>query len=50
MQDFLPGISLPMSVLQQEFPQEKSYPLNYHKDACCGIIGQLPIPDGIGKS
>lgn len=28
---------------------EKSYPLNYHKDACCGIIGQLPVPDGIGK-
>ena len=21
----------------------------YHKDACCGIIGSIPAPDGIGK-
>ena len=27
----------------------KSHPLNFYKDAHCGIIGQMPIPDGIGK-
>ncbi len=27
----------------------KSHPLNYYKDARCGIIGQMPVPDGIGK-
>lgn len=26
----------------------KSHPLNYYKEARCGIIGQIPIPDGIG--
>ena len=28
---------------------EKVYPLTYHQDAGCGIIGQIPAPDGIGK-
>lgn len=28
---------------------EKVYPLTYHQDAGCGIIGQIPSPDGIGK-
>ncbi len=23
--------------------------MDYHKDACCGIIGSIPAPDGIGK-
>lgn len=27
----------------------KSHPLNYYKEARCGIIGQIPVPDGIGK-
>ncbi|MDE7325403.1 MAG: nickel pincer cofactor biosynthesis protein LarB [Lachnospiraceae bacterium] len=27
----------------------KSHPLNYYKDARCGIVGEIPIPDGIGK-
>jgi len=27
----------------------KSLPLNYYKVARCGIIGQMPVPDGIGK-
>ncbi len=27
----------------------KTHPLDYHKDACCGIIGSIPAPDGIGK-
>lgn len=26
----------------------KSHPLNYYKEARCGIIGQIPVPDGIG--
>jgi len=26
-----------------------SLPMNYYKDARCGIIGQIPAPDGIGK-
>lgn len=25
------------------------YPLNYHKESRCGIIGQMPEPSGIGK-
>lgn len=25
------------------------HPLTYHKEARCGIIGELPIPDGLGK-
>ena len=25
------------------------HPLNYYKEARCGIIGQMPVPDGIGK-
>ena len=28
---------------------EKSQPLNYYKEARCGIIGSMPKPDGIGK-
>ena len=27
----------------------RSHPLDYHKDAHCGVIGPLPQPDGIGK-
>ncbi len=27
----------------------KVHPLNYYKAARCGIIGQMPVPDGIGK-
>lgn len=27
----------------------KSHPLNYYKDARCGIVGEIPVPDGIGK-
>lgn len=27
----------------------KVHSLNYYKDARCGIIGQMPVPDGIGK-
>ncbi len=27
----------------------KTHSLDYHKDACCGIIGSIPAPDGIGK-
>jgi NCAIR mutase (PurE)-related protein len=27
----------------------KSIPLNYYKDARCGIIGEIPVPDGMGK-
>lgn len=27
----------------------KTHPLNYYQDARCGIIGQMPVPDGIGK-
>ena len=27
----------------------KSHPLDYYKDARCGVIGQMPLPDGIGK-
>ncbi len=27
----------------------KVHQLNYYKDARCGIIGQIPVPDGIGK-
>ena len=26
-----------------------AYPLDYRKDARCGIIGRMPLPDGIGK-
>lgn len=26
-----------------------AHPLNYYKEARCGIIGQMPVPDGIGK-
>ena len=28
---------------------EKAHPMNYYKEARCGIIGQMPSPDGIGK-
>lgn len=28
---------------------EKSHPMKYYKDAQCGIVGQMPVPDGIGK-
>lgn len=28
---------------------EKIHPLDYYKDARCGIIGSIPKPDGIGK-
>lgn len=28
---------------------KKVHPLTYYKDARCGIIGQMPVPDGIGK-
>lgn len=27
----------------------KTYPLKYEKDARCGMIGQMPVPDGIGR-
>lgn len=27
----------------------EAHPMNYYKDARCGIIGQIPVPDGIGK-
>ncbi|MBQ4538556.1 MAG: nickel pincer cofactor biosynthesis protein LarB [Oscillospiraceae bacterium] len=27
----------------------KVHPISYHKDARCGIIGELPAPTGIGK-
>lgn len=27
----------------------KAHPLQYHSDARCGVIGQMPVPDGIGK-
>lgn len=27
----------------------KAHPMNYYKDARCGVIGQMPTPDGIGK-
>lgn len=27
----------------------KVHSVNYHKDARCGMIGQMPVPDGIGK-
>ena len=27
----------------------KVYRLHYHNDARCGIIGKMPVPDGIGK-
>lgn len=27
----------------------KAYPISYDKDTRCGIIGQVPVPDGIGK-
>ncbi|SHI45905.1 nickel pincer cofactor biosynthesis protein LarB [Lutispora thermophila] len=27
----------------------KYHPLNYYKDARCGIIGPMPVPDGSGK-
>jgi NCAIR mutase (PurE)-related protein len=26
-----------------------AHPLQYHKDARCGVIGEMPIPNGIGK-
>ncbi len=26
----------------------ETYPLDYRKDARCGIIGRIPVPDGIG--
>ena len=25
------------------------HPINYYKDARCGMIGQIPTPDGMGK-
>lgn len=28
---------------------KKVHPITYYKDARCGIIGQMPVPDGIGK-
>lgn len=27
----------------------QAHPMNYYKDARCGMIGQMPVPDGIGK-
>lgn len=27
----------------------KVHPMDYHKEARCGVIGKLPVPDGIGK-
>ena len=27
----------------------KVHPLSYYKDARCGIMGQMPVPDGIGR-
>ncbi len=27
----------------------KTHPLHYEKEARCGIVGQMPIPDGIGR-
>ena len=27
----------------------KAHPLHYEKEARCGIVGQMPIPDGIGR-
>ena len=27
----------------------RSYPLDYHKDARCGVIGEMPKPDGLGR-
>ena len=27
----------------------EAYSINYHKDARCGILGQMPVPDGTGK-
>ena len=27
----------------------KAHPVNYYKDARCGIVGQMPAADGIGK-
>ncbi|MDO4292962.1 MAG: nickel pincer cofactor biosynthesis protein LarB [Eubacteriales bacterium] len=37
--------------LDQEAASEvgKAHPLHYYKDARCGIIGPLPVPDGIGR-
>ena len=26
-----------------------AHPLQYHKDAHCGVIGEIPVPNGIGK-
>lgn len=26
-----------------------AHPLQYHQDACCGVIGEIPEPSGIGK-
>ncbi len=28
---------------------KETHPLNYYKDARCGVIGEMPEPDGIGK-
>ncbi len=28
---------------------QKTHPLDYHKEARCGVIGTMPEPDGIGK-
>ena len=28
---------------------QKAHPLRYEKNARCGIIGPVPVPDGIGK-
>lgn len=28
---------------------EKAHPMTYHEEARCGIIGEMPVPDGIGK-
>lgn len=27
----------------------KTHPLHYYEDARCAVIGQIPVPDGIGK-
>ena len=37
--------------LSPEAAQEiaAAYPLDYHEDARCGIIGTVPEPDGIGR-
>ncbi len=40
-----------ITILSADAAEEvgKSHPLDYYKDARCGVIGQMPLPDGIGK-